>query len=121
MLSQLARYLVAASGSVYACVLAILLVLAWAALGLAYFGFGYEYQQIIGSITAIVTYILAFFILHAQNRDTKAMQAKLDEIIACTSGARDSLIQVEDTNEKVIDAERKDPSRPPGDDYGNDS
>lgn len=108
------------AGHPAAFVSAVILVAVWAATGPA-FAYSDSWQLVIGTITTIATFILVFIIQNTQNRDTKAMQAKLDELISCTSGARDSLIHVEDTDEKVIDAKRKDPARPPGDDYGNDS
>ena len=55
---------------------------------------------------------MVFFIQNSQNRDTKAIQAKLDEMIYATQGARNELIKAEECDEKEVERKRLDPSRP---------
>src|SRR5205085_10579983 len=101
---------------------AVLLGTAWAFAGAAFvilvwlitgptFHFSDTWQLIINTGTTIVTFLMVFLIQNTQNRDGKAMQLKLDEIIRSSTVARDALVDVEDlTDEELaeLDQEFKD-------------
>ncbi|GLS18768.1 hypothetical protein GCM10007874_17850 [Labrys miyagiensis] len=75
-------------------------VLIWAASG-PFFGFSDTWQLIINTSTTIVTFLMVFLIQNTQNRDTAALQAKLDELLL-TSAAQDSFIGIEHLSEEEV-------------------
>jgi low affinity Fe/Cu permease len=82
------------AGSAYAFFAALALVVGWLASG-PFFGFSDTWQLVINTVTTISTGLMVFLIQHTQNRDTRAMQMKLDELVRAVEGARDELIGVE--------------------------
>lgn len=80
-------------------------ILAWAISG-PLFGFSDTWQLVINTGTTIVTFLMVFLIQNTQNRDTEALQIKLDEIIRATRGARNALLNLEELDEKELDAIR---------------
>jgi low affinity Fe/Cu permease len=89
-------------GSAWVFVLAILIIVIWAATGHA-FGYSDTWQLIINTGTTIVTFLMVFLIQNTQNRDAKAVHLKLDELIRALSGARNKLVDLE----KLSDDELK--------------
>ena len=83
-----------AVGSPWAFVLAVLIIIAWAATG-PIFGFSDTWQLIINTGTTIVTFLMVFMIQGAQNRDARAIHLKLDELILAKRGARNLLVDLE--------------------------
>src|SRR3954451_13175335 len=73
-------------GTVPALVLATLTVVVWAATG-PFFGFSDTWQLVINTGTTIITFLMVFLIQRAQNKDTLAIQMKLNEIVAAQKGA----------------------------------
>src|SRR6188474_925641 len=73
-------------GSPIAFVVAVLIVLVWAVTG-PFFGFSDTWQLVINTGTTIVTFLVVFMIQNTQNRDSKAIQLKLDELIRSIRGA----------------------------------
>ena len=102
-----ARDITYASGTAPALVTAISLIVVWIAGGF-FFGFDELYQLVANTFTTLITFAMVFAIQNSQNRDTAAIQAKLDEIIAATHGARNALVGIEkDSDEREIEAARK--------------
>lgn len=98
------------TGSAVASVGACLSVVIWILGGIVYFGFGTEYQLVANSATTLITYCMVFIIQASQNRDTKALHAKLDELIHATQGAREDVMRIEEQTEDAINGKRLDPN-----------
>lgn len=93
-----ARETVRATGSAWAFLVALLVILTWAITG-PIFGFSDTWQLVINTGTTIVTFLMVFLIQHSSNRDTQALHVKLNELIASLEGASNRLIDVEDLDE----------------------
>jgi low affinity Fe/Cu permease len=91
------------TGSSSAFVLAVLVIAVWAVTGPA-FGFSDTWQLVINTGTTIVTFLMVFLIQRSQNKDSKAIQLKLNELVAAMEGASNRLIDVEDLDEAELDA-----------------
>jgi low affinity Fe/Cu permease len=84
---------------------AALVVAAWAVTG-PLFGFSDTWQLVINTGTTIVTFLMVFLIQSTQNRDTVALQIKLDELIRAVHGAKDTLIDLEDLDDEALERVR---------------
>lgn len=92
-----------AAGKPLAFTLAIAVVLAWLVTG-PLFGFSDTWQLFINTGTTIMTFLMVFLIQHTQNKDTRALQMKLNELIAAQPGASNRLIDVEELDEDELEA-----------------
>jgi low affinity Fe/Cu permease len=90
-----------ATGSSWAFVLAILTVVIWAVTG-PLFDYSNTWQLVINTGTTIVTFLMVFLIQRAQNKDSLAIQMKLNELVAAMEGASNRLIGVEDLSEDEV-------------------
>lgn len=90
-------------GSPIAFFMAVLITLVWGLTG-PIFHFSDTWQLIINTGTTIVTFLMVFVIQNTQNRDGRAMQLKLDELISATKSARTEFVDLEDLNDGELDA-----------------
>jgi low affinity Fe/Cu permease len=81
-------------------------VLLWAISGPA-FNYSDTWQLVINTSTTVITFLMVFLIQNSQNRDGLAIQAKLDELIDATDGARNELEHLEEADEDTIRKKRK--------------
>jgi low affinity Fe/Cu permease len=88
-------------GSAWAFTLAILIIVVWGLTGPT-FKFSNTWQLIINTGTTIVTFLMVFLIQNTQNRDSKAVNLKLDEIIRALRGARNQLINLEGLSDEDL-------------------
>jgi low affinity Fe/Cu permease len=95
-----------AMGSAWAFTVAVVIILVWVLTG-PIFGFSDTWQLVINTGTTIVTFLMVFLIQNTQNRDAKATQLKLDELIRAVGDARNQLIGAEAEPEEVLLREKR--------------
>ncbi|OWJ59788.1 low affinity iron permease family protein [Paraburkholderia caledonica] len=104
--SNFASYLSTMTGRPGTFVVAASLVIVWAITG-PFFHYSDTWQLVINTSTTIVTFLMVFLIQNTQNRDTAAMQIKLDELIRAIEGAHNALLDLEELEEKDLTRFRK--------------
>ena len=81
---------------------AVSVIIVWAVTG-PLFKFSDTWQLVINTGTTIVTFLMVFLIQNTQNRDSEAMQVKLDELIRAMTGAHNALLDLEELEERDLD------------------
>jgi low affinity Fe/Cu permease len=99
---KFAKWTARATGKPMAFALAVGLIVAWGISGLV-FRFSDTWQLVINTATTIVTFLMVFLIQSTQNRDSEAMQVKLDELLRVTEGAHVALLDLEELDEEALD------------------
>jgi len=103
--SRLAKTVARASGDPAAFGVACAVIALWAATG-AFFRFSDTWQLVINTGTTIVTFLMVFLIQNTQNRDSEAMQIKLDELLRTAEGAHNALLDLERLSQQELDKVR---------------
>ncbi|ACB77453.1 low affinity iron permease family protein [Opitutus terrae] len=105
--TSFAKITARATGRPSAFVLAFAVILAWAVTG-PLFHYSDTWQLVINTGTTIVTFLMVFLIQNTQNRDTQAIQVKLDELIRAMEGAHNALLNLEDLTDEELEQIRAD-------------
>ena len=103
---RFSKYVSRAMGHPLAFILAIVAIVVWLTTG-PIFGFSDTWQLVINTGTTIVTFLMVFLIQNTQNRDSIAMQLKLDELIRAIEGAHNALLDLEELAESDLESIRK--------------
>ncbi|MEJ1240724.1 low affinity iron permease family protein [Chryseolinea sp. T2] len=99
---KVSKFVTRATGRPAAFITAFLVVLIWAITG-PIFGFSDTWQLVINTGTTIITFLMVFIIQQSQNKDTMAIQLKLNELIASQKSASNRLIDIEDLSENELE------------------
>jgi low affinity Fe/Cu permease len=100
--TSFAKWSAHATGRASAFIVAVAVIVIWAITG-PIFGFSDTWQLVINTGTTIITFLMVFLIQNTQNRDTGAMQVKLDELIRAVQGAHNALLDLEELDDEDIE------------------
>ena len=89
-------------GSPWTFMASVVVTAVWLILG-PVFGFSDTWQLTMNTLASQATFLVAFLLQNTQNRDSRALQLKLDELIRSTSGARDHLVRLENMSDDELD------------------
>ena len=108
---RISKSVVEQTGRPWAFGLALLIVIVWLVTG-PIFHFSDTWQLVINTGTTIITFLMVFLIQHGQNKDSRAMELKLDELIHAVRGASNRMIAIEELTDEELAALRHRVGRP---------
>lgn len=106
LFTRFAKWTACYTGKPFVFIAAVSIVVIWAITG-PLFGYSDTWQLVINTGTTIITFLMVFLIQNTQNRDSEAVQVKLDEIIRSIKGAGNEFLDLEELDEKDLDEIRK--------------
>ena len=98
---RLANKVSVITGNPFASLASFSIIVLWVLVG-PIFDYSNTWQLVINTLTTVVTFLMVFLIQNTQNRDAKAMQLKLDELIRASKSARDTFIDLEDITDEEL-------------------
>lgn len=104
--TRFAKWTARVSGKPVTFILAVIIILVWAITG-PIFNFSDTWQLVINTGTTIITFLMVFLIQNTQNRDTEALQLKLDELICANKEANNRVLNLEELDDEELDEIRK--------------
>ena len=102
LFTRFSRWIACEAGKPITFIIAVLIVLVWAITG-PLFNFSDTWQLVINTGTTIITFLMVFLIQNTQNRDTEALQLKIDEIIRSLKNAKNEVLDLEELDDKNLD------------------
>ena len=106
LLDRFSTNVTAATGSSTAFIIALTIIIVWGITG-PIFNYSDTWQLVINTGTTVITFLMVFLIQQAQNKDTKAIHLKLNELIACNERASNRLVDIEDLSAAEIEVLKK--------------
>jgi low affinity Fe/Cu permease len=106
LFQKMANKVTRATGTPTAFIIALTVILLWGITG-PIFGFSDTWQLVINTGTTIITFLMVFIIQQSQNKETTAIQLKLNELIACHERASNRLVDIEDLSDEELERIKK--------------
>jgi low affinity Fe/Cu permease len=106
LFERFANWATKATGSAAAFMIALIIIIVWAVTG-PIFKYSEVWQLVINTGTTIITFLMVFLIQKSQNKDSKAIHLKLNELIAADKYASNRMVSIEDLSEKELDKLRE--------------
>lgn len=104
--TKFAKWTARVTGKPITFISAVIIILIWAVTG-PFFNFSDTWQLVINTGTTIITFLMVFLIQNTQNRDTEALQLKLDELICANQEANNKVLNLEELDDDELDEIRE--------------